>query len=462
MKVFVDTPGLAGAGAALSGQVAPPAVPPVIPAAADPVSQSVAAILATRAMGISTVLAHGDAMRAVGGHAVTGTSATFVRTDADNAELLLGDGSPAGPGGIGAATMIPPVPDVPSVPAMPAPPVMPGEMYATMVHDGPGGAPLRQTAQLLRGQLVAALRSQADDVIATGSRIDVAWDDGGVQRAGRNTVRHGTWLHQMADETEALAGAFDESADQLDRTRGAVPTPAEFQQARQRLLHAQARRDPSGMAQAAAHYADLQTRATDTMLGYHGEATTTTMGLTTPLRTAPAIASGPDDQIVGGPKPGSPHIQMVDDTTETPTPGAQPQIGPFPVPPAVRDAAPPQLPQPPLPVDPTGGLLTPSTLPAQAAPAPGIPGVNPVPPPMPSAPPVMHVPAAPAPAATTPSCSVYDWTKAILEPPAGIVAILTAAPEGATGVGVPVALSQIALGTAAVADGMDAAGKCMD
>ncbi|PLV48036.1 hypothetical protein X011_17840 [Mycobacterium tuberculosis variant microti OV254] len=41
-----------------------------------------------------------------------------------------------------------------------------------------------------------------------------------------------------------------------------------------------------------------------------------------------------------------------------------------------------------------------------------------------------------------------------------MIAILTAAPESATGVGVPAAIGQIALGAAAVADGLDNAEKC--
>jgi hypothetical protein len=166
-----------------------------------------------------------------------------------------------------------------------------------------------------------------------------------------------------------------------------------------------------------------------------------------------------DDQIVDGPKPSGPHIRLVDEVTgpggpPNPTPGAQlpPQIGPFPVPPQVAASAPPG---PPRPVDPTGGLLTPQNLPP-APPPPNIPGVKPAPAPT-------AVGAAPpgSAAAAKPPCSAYDWTKAILEPPGGMIAILTAAPEGATGVGVPAAIGQIALGTAAVADGLDAAGKCL-
>lgn len=178
--------------------------------------------------------------------------------------------------------------------------------------------------------------------------------------------------------------------------------------------------------------------------------------------TAPTGSPGKpvDDQIVGGPRPSGPHIQLVDDETgpgdpSSPALGAQlpPQIGPFPVPPQVAAAAPPG---PPRPVDPTGGLLTPQNLPP-ASPPPKLPGVRPAPPA-----PTAVGPAPPgSPAASKPPCSVYDWTKAILEPPGGMIAILTAVPEGGTGVGVPAAIGQIALGTAAVADGLDAASKCL-
>ena len=98
------------------------------------------------------------------------------------------------------------------------------------------------------------------------------------------------------------------------------------------------------------------------------------------------VTAAPDDQIVGDPKPGSSHIQLVDNTTQAPTPGTQPQIGPFPVPPQVAASAPPG---PPRPVDPTGGLLTPQNLPP-APPAPNIPGVKPTAPP--AAPPLPSYP----------------------------------------------------------------------
>ncbi|ORB90280.1 hypothetical protein [Mycobacterium persicum] len=94
-----------------------------------------------------------------------------------------------------------------------------------------------------------------------------------------------------------------------------------------------------------------------------------------------------------------------------------------------------------------------------APPAPAQPG-----PPMPATPPPPPLPATGpgGAAAAKPRCSPYDATKALLEPAGGMIAILTAVPEGGTGVGIPAAVGQIALGTAAVADGLDAAGKCLD
>jgi hypothetical protein len=114
---------------------------------------------------------------------------------------------------------------------------------------------------------------------------------------------------------------------------------------------------------------------------------------------APSSPASPLDQIVGEPKPGG-GIQMVDNTTgpqpPTPTPGAQPQIGPFPVPPGIGD----NLPPPPAtaPKDPTGGLLTPQNLPP-TPPPPNIPGVKPAPspgqPPMMGPPPTAPLPSYP-------------------------------------------------------------------
>jgi hypothetical protein len=146
-------------------------------------------------------------------------------------------------------------------------------------------------------------------------------------------------------------------------------------------------------AQAQAHSAAIRSAAMD-LVATDAQAGSQVTGAAAGLNTPPfsdGVPSSPDDQIIGDdPKPGDPHIQMVDDKTPapTPTPGAQPQIGPFPVPPGLNTNVP--TPQPPPPVDPTGGLLTPQNLPP-AAPAPNIPGVRPAP-----QEPVMGPPPAPA------------------------------------------------------------------
>lgn len=138
----------------------------------------------------------------------------------------------------------------------------------------------------------------------------------------------------------------------------------------------------------------------------------------------------------GGPPPPPP----------VPAPGnQQPQVGPFPVPPQVAAAAArPGAPK--VPADPAA-MLAPLDVPDSPSPPLNFPKTPP-PPPSPAG-------------AVTPKCSVYDATKAVLEPAAGIVGILTAAPEAATGLGVPIALAQIAGSTAMAADGLDAAEKCL-
>jgi hypothetical protein len=362
MKVFVDTGGLAAAGAALAGGGSPNTPPQAEPGAADPVSQSLFAILGTRGLIVSGLLTHGSALRELGGMTVTGTATGFETTDADNALPFIGGGSP-GPSAAPIAAMMPPTPEVPALPAMPVPPTMPGDAFAALVHAGPGGSALRQTAATLRGQVAAAIRNDADDVTRAGNRIDTSWDDDGNQRAGANTISHGGWLHGMADATHNLAGAFDTAADHLDNARQATPTPEEFQTARRNIAVAQAAHDPIAFSKATADYAQLNAGAAQAMYDYHGQATTTAAALDTPLQTAPPIAggnggaSGPDDTIVGDPGRKYGGIQAVDNEGQNGSPpgqpaapGGQPQIGPFPVPPQVAADAPP----PPAPPNPPG------------------------------------------------------------------------------------------------------------
>ncbi|GAB4931255.1 hypothetical protein [Mycobacterium avium] len=143
-------------------------------------------------------------------------------------------------------------------------------------------------------------------------------------------------------------------------------------------------------------------------------------------------------------------VQLVDFTQDSPAGSNPPPFAPWDTP----DGAPPTPTQP--------GFIPQYQQSITAPPAPKAgPPASPLP--SPSVTPLPN-PAAVAPAAAAPAkapCSPYDMTKALLEPAGGMVAILTAVPEGGTGVGIPVALSQIALGTAAAADGLDAADKCL-
>jgi len=361
MRVVVDPVGLGRDGAALSAPAGPTAVPPVAAPAADPVSQSIATALSARALSLSALLAHGEALRAVGDTALRGTAAAFVDTDSANAARIAGNDSATMPGSVPPAAHVP-VPELPSLPALPAAPTMPGDAFTQLVHSGPGGSPLREVGDLLRSHVVAALRDQADGVIAVAKSIDVDWQDDGLQRAGANTVRHGDWIHRVADDTEALAGACDDFADQLDQTRRATPAPEDFQLVRTNFAAAQAAGDPIGMARAAADYSQLHSRALDAMLGYHGGAASTTAALDTPLSPAPSIAgtgSSPDDVISGDDGRGA--VQAVDFKLNPPTPAPPPPSpAPEPVPPpAGQDPItalmlPPTSPQPlppPTPVD---------------------------------------------------------------------------------------------------------------
>lgn len=70
MSLRVDTPTLAGNGAALAGQGMRSLVLPAAAPAPDPISESISAALTVRAASLSAVIAHGDTVRAIGGQAV--------------------------------------------------------------------------------------------------------------------------------------------------------------------------------------------------------------------------------------------------------------------------------------------------------------------------------------------------------------------------------------------------------
>ncbi|BCP05886.1 hypothetical protein P6281_16310 [Mycobacterium sp. 5-140-3-2] len=223
-------------------------------------------------------------------------------------------------------------------------------------------------------------------------------------------------------------------------------------------------------AQAEAFAADLRLRAeqldgADTKVS--GQLTAATAGLggggfaqnsTTNPGGQAQNGSGSGGQSQPGHNGGQPQpptanhdgVRLVDFTQDNASGPNPPPFAPWDNP----DGAPPPAPQP--------GFIPKYEQSITAPPAPKAgPPASPLP--SPSVTPLPN-PAAVGPAAAAPAkapCSTYDMTKALLEPAGGTIGILTAVPEGLTLAGIPAALGQLALGTAAVADGLDAADRCL-
>ena len=173
---------------------------------------------------------------------------------------------------------------------MTPPPLLPGEQFSALIHRGEGSGALLDFADTWRTH-AARLDDLAGQVLHRSAAIDEHWFDG-LQQAGANTREHGAWLRGSADQAYKIAGVTTDVADEFDAAKAATPTPEQFQEVRQELLTAQARRDPVGVAAAAQRYASLQGQATDAAMGYHGAVSAATARLGEPVKTAPAIARG--------------------------------------------------------------------------------------------------------------------------------------------------------------------------
>jgi hypothetical protein len=346
------------------------------------------------------LLNHGSAVRKVGAMAVANTATVLSAQDEANAAGISNGLTPDLVGGLMPIPRLP-APGVPPIPPVAAAlPPMPGEALSRALYGGSGSSSLHAFADQWDATS-AQLRQLGDSTTQTGQVIETSWEDGH-QQAGANVRRHAQWLTDMAEQASSLAGHARSVAEGFQTAKANTPSPQEFTQARKELNDALARFSASGglnavEVQAKSHtLAQQQSQATSAAMGYQSRIATATFPCSAQsLTTAPPIAGGTstDDQIVGG-STGGPHIQMVDDKTDSdarqtdtpppPAPHGQSQIGPFPVPPQVAAAAPPGVPRQ---TDPTGGLLTPQDLPP-ASPPPTIPGVNPPappgPPPLPS------------------------------------------------------------------------------
>ena len=288
---------------------------------------------------------------------------------------------------------------------------MRNQSYAIAWH-GAGGDGLRQ-------------RTSADLPIVN-AKADQLRQAAGIARNGASDIS----AAQRRAVEDAQNADFNVGEDLSVTDTRASSTPAE-QAARQ--------------AQAQAFAGDIRLRAEQLQgadLKVAGQLTTTTADLGTA-----GFAQNPiSNPVAQAPTTNRNGVQLVDFTQDSgagPAPPFAPWDTPDGTPPPPQPAFIPQYEQnltaPPAPTPPPGA-------------------------PIPSSPPPVPSPAtgSGSAAAAKPGCSAYDATKALLEPAGGMIAILTAVPEGATGVGIPAALGQIALGTAAVADGLDAAGKCLD
>lgn len=469
-SLVIDTESVATTGtrlAAASAQAPPPGVVITAPAA-DPVSTATATVLQARAAGIDAYSSAGARIAAARGEQLGFSAAAYAAQEVANA-AALGGGGVGGPGAAPQAPSLIPVPPVapPSAPTVGPPPGR-GRDIAALVHAGPGTGSLRAAAQQLHTH-AAELRALGGHVTGSAGDVSSAWaSDAGAMAADR-VGRLGSWFDEHAQHADAAASAVASHAESFDQLKAAMPTPAQFTAVENKLQQAAAANaNPATLGRYApvvtalqTQLATMNTQAVTQYASYAsraGESSLTGRPPSPPPQ--PGVATGPDDTIVGPARPGDASVTPVDWKTgpaipnPEPNPGAQPQIGPFPVPPQVAAHAPNIVPRP---LDPTGGLLTPQDLPP-ATPPPRIPGVT-VAGPGPSVGPAPAAPAAPA-AAAAPGCDFGDWSKASAEVIFGPMAILTAAPEGATGVGIPVALGQIGLGYAAAVDGLQVIEKC--
>jgi hypothetical protein len=297
----------------------------------------------------------------------------------------------------------------------------------------------------LSGAMVAEHKSFVDQSASTfgvGARSDGALN-ADVTTAATLTQTGAAHLAAIAAETQATA-----------RAAGAVPTPAGERVILTALRSqvARAGRVLNATQQQAAGLAG-QIRALD----YPHDSPTgngiQALDNDTPVTPAPAQSS-PDDVIVNNATHGKPTIQLVDNPTggsdptpglpyRPPPPGAQPQIGPFPVPPQVAAATPSLI----GPADPTGGMLMPSPVPtAPQGPPESVPGV-----PIPGvhqAAPVVPPPPVPSPW-SHPGCTTQQWRDAWLTymgTAAGMGVSIPFGPEAfipAWVAGIPVELAQL-------------------
>ena len=320
MRIDADPDSLAGDGARLAGEQSAPRTTVCVAPGGDPVSVSIAAQLSAHGASLEALIEHSGLLRLDGGVVTQHTAYTFRAADAHNAAMLTG--APVTAAALAPmARSAPPAPALPGIPPITAPPVMPGEVLATLMHEGgPGPDGLRQFASHWRIR-AAELDDLAARIHATAGAIDNDWDDDGLQRAGANTREHGDWLQAVATSARQLAGTADDQADHFQRAVDATPTPQEFEEARlawQQAVIDNAR--TNGMlfgkvGALAAQYADKQGRATEAGHTFYAAARVSGGDVPRPPRPAPPITTPapPADSRPGTGQPSQPSATADDE-----------------------------------------------------------------------------------------------------------------------------------------------------
>lgn len=297
MTILFDATRLSSAANRLSANPKGYASAVAEPPGADPTSASAVAQLNGVSAALSTLLAHGSALREVGAVALAGTATLLQAQDDANARAISAGAAPqrvCGPPPLPSL----PSPDVPSIPEVPAALTpLPGEAHSHALYGGPGSASLHTFADHWE-QTAEQLRESAASTMLAGEAIDASWQDG-QQRAGANTRRHGEWLTDMSEHASILAAHARTVAQSFEAAKRNTPSPQEFAQARQQLQQAMSRFAASRGAnvvevqQKNQDLAHKQAEATAAAADYHSSiAGGTLSGLSSQIKTAPPIAGG--------------------------------------------------------------------------------------------------------------------------------------------------------------------------
>ena len=303
--IRLETDGLRAAGSGLAQTAGSAgAAPRCDPAAADPVSGSVAAMLTYWSHVLSTLMEHADQQRQAGGLSVVANADYLDAVDEAGAARIATAATGDSPGitvPVSVPTSVPsvPLPTLPPVPQMPTPRPLTGEQFSVMVHSEPGGpARLRAFAREWRNRLAPHILATAHQTRGYADSIQQRWDDGDPQ-AAINAREHADWLESSLHSSAlGLADSAEQAADQADTTIQNTPTPEDFRNIHTQLNAALAQYHASGGrngAQVVALSNQLGETHGAALVSYHtyqAGAVVTTRGAARQPSPAPPIVRG--------------------------------------------------------------------------------------------------------------------------------------------------------------------------